>query len=39
MSNSARIHWGEEDSTFIAVAHELPGYLADDRNTQEALGN
>jgi predicted RNase H-like HicB family nuclease len=41
MSNhySARIHWSEQDSAFLAIVDELPGCIADGKTPQEALGN
>jgi predicted RNase H-like HicB family nuclease len=36
---SARIHWSEQDATFIACVDELPGCLADGKTPQEALSN
>jgi len=36
---SARIHWSEQDSTFIACVDELPGCLADGKTPLEALNN
>jgi predicted RNase H-like HicB family nuclease len=36
---STRIHWSEQDATFIACVDELPGCIADGKTPIEALSN